>query len=347
MLETKCFAAQSSSDPLEEYMITRRDLGKRDVLIKIEFCGVCHTDLHYAKNDWGITKYPFVGGHEIIGEVVQVGSQIKRLKVDDKVAVGCFVNSCRKCSSCKNDMEQYCTEKLVKTYNDPTSDPGGHTFGGYSRFIVVDEHFVFSLPKNLDLAGSAPLLCAGITVFSPLNYWNIRKNSLVGIIGLGGLGHMAVKFTKALGAKAIVFTTSKEKILDAQSLGADEVVLSNNKKDFNKMNGKLDFVLNTIPVSHKSYEFCELLKVNGTMCIVGSIGPSGELNTRPLIFGRRSIAGSLVGGVNETTKMLNLCGEKNITADIELISMKEINNAFTRLKSNDVKYRFVIDLKTL
>ena len=347
MLESKCFAAQSSSDSLKEYVITRRGLGENDVLIKIEFCGVCHTDLHYAKNDWGITKYPFVGGHEIIGEVVKVGSQIKRLKVEDKVAVGCFVNSCRKCSSCRSDMEQYCTENLVKTYNDPTSDPGGHTFGGYSRFIVVDEHFVFSIPKNLDLSGSAPLLCAGITVFSPLNYWNIRKNSLVGIVGLGGLGHMAVKFTKALGAKAIVFTTSKEKILDAESLGADEVILSNNEKNFNKMNGKLDFVLNTIPVSHKTYEYCELLKVNGTMCVVGSIGPSGELNTRPLIFGRRSIAGSLVGGVKETRKMLNLCGEKNITADIELISMKEINNAFTRLKSNDVKYRFVIDMKTL
>ena len=327
MLKTPCYATQSQTKQLEAYSITRRNIGHKDILIEIQFCGVCHTDLHYAKNDWGITKYPFVGGHEVIGLVKKFGTSVSGFDVDQRVAVGCFVNSCRTCSSCLNDLEQYCRGQLTKTYNDPTSDPGGHTFGGYSKYIVVDEHFVFTLPDNMNSAKSAPLLCAGITVFSPLNHWKVSRGMTVGIIGLGGLGHMAVKFSKALQAKTIVLTTSEGKVNDALMLGADEVIVSSKQSEMEYAQNKFDFILNTIPVAHNVNNYMELLKVDGTMCVVGSIGPTGELNSRPLIFGRRNISGSLVGGVNETQKMLDFCGLKNIQADVEIIQLEQINEA--------------------
>ncbi len=347
MQETKCYATHSEVSPLSKYSITRRKVGIKDVLLEIQFCGVCHTDFHYAKNDWGITRYPFVGGHEIIGLVKDLGSDVKDFKIGDRVAVGCFVNSCRICNSCQNNLEQYCTGGLVKTYNDITSDPGGHTFGGYSKFIVVDEQFVFSIPENLDPAGSAPLLCAGITTFSPLNHWQVGKGMNVGIVGLGGLGHMGVKFSNALGACTTVFTTSKKKIQDALQLGADKVVVSLSQDDMNKNTGKFDFIIDTVPVPHEITKYMQLLKVDGTLCVVGSIGFTGELNTRPLIFGRRKIAGSLVGGTEETQKMLNFCGKENIVSDIEVIKIQDINDAYVRMKNNDVKYRFVIDMNSL
>lgn len=346
MHQTPCYAAHSENKPLTNHTISRREIGKKDVFIEIHFCGVCHTDYHYAKNDWGITRYPFVGGHEIIGVIKQLGEEVKDFNLGERVAVGCFVDSCRTCNSCVNNLEQYCNGGLTKTYNDLTSDPGGHTFGGYSKSIVVDEHFVFSIPENLDSAGAAPLLCAGITTFSPLNNWQIGRGSTVGIIGLGGLGHMGVKFSSALGAKTTVFTTSGRKSKDAYRLGADEVIMSSDQVALDNNGGKFDFLLDTIPVSHDVSKYMNLLKVDGTLCVVGSIGCTGELNTRPLIFGRRKIAGSLVGGVQETQKMLDFCGEKNIVSDIEVIELQNINDAYARMRSNDVKYRFVIDMRT-
>ena len=347
MMKTKCFAAFSPVEELSSHTIIRRKIGKKDILIEIEYCGVCHTDYHYAKNDWGITRYPSVPGHEIIGIVVDQGSEVKKTKIGDRVAVGCFVDSCRVCEPCINNLEQYCTQGLVKTYNDLASFQQGHTFGGYSKFIVVDKHFVFSIPETLDPAGAAPLLCAGITTFSPLNHWQIKKGKTVGIIGLGGLGHMAVKFSSALGAKTIVFTSSEGKSEDALTFGADDVVITKNLSSLEKLSGKFDFLLNTVPAPHNFNVYMSLLKVDGTMCIVGSIGPTNDLNTRPLIFGRRRIAGSLVGGVEESQKMLNFCGENNIVSEIEKIDMKYINHAFMRMVKNDVKYRFVIDMKSL
>lgn len=345
MYPTKCYAAHSDNTPLVNHTIYRREIGKKDIFIEIEFCGVCHTDYHYAKNDWGITRYPFVGGHEIIGVIKGLGDEVIGFKIGDRVAVGCFVNSCRNCNSCHNDFEQYCTGGLTKTYNDLVSDPGGHTFGGYSKFIVVDEHFVFSIPKNLNSAGAAPLLCAGITTFSPLNHWKVSEGMSVGVIGLGGLGHMAVKFSSALKAKTVVFTTTEKKSEDALRLGADQVVVSLDEEQMNKEMGRFDFILDTVPVTHDVSRYMPLLKVDGTLCIVGSIGLTGDLNTRPLIFGRRRISGSLVGGAAETQKMLNFCGENNITSDVEIIEIENINDAYVRMRANDVKYRFVIDMR--
>ena len=345
MYQTPCYAAHTKDTELSNHTIFRREIGKKDIFIEIEFCGVCHTDYHYAKNDWGITKYPFVGGHEIIGVIRKLGSEVTRFNLGDRVAVGCFVDSCRTCDSCQKNLEQYCFGGLIKTYNDITPDHGGHTFGGYSKSIVVDEHFVFSVPKNLNAAGAAPLLCAGITTFSPLNHWQVGRGMTVGIIGLGGLGHMAVKFSSALGARTIVFTTSEEKFKDAYKLGADKVVLSINQEEMIRNFGNFDFLLDTVPVPHDVSKYMGLLKVDGTLCVVGSIGLTGELNTRPLIFGRKKIAGSLVGGVEETQKMLNFCSEKNIVSEVEVIELERINYAYERMKKNDVKYRFVIDIR--
>jgi uncharacterized zinc-type alcohol dehydrogenase-like protein len=341
------YAAQSATSPLAPHQITRRDVGSKDVKIDIEFCGVCHTDIHQARNDWDGSNYPIVPGHEIIGKVSALGSEVKHLKIGQRVAVGCFVDSCHKCSSCKADLEQYCLNGFTATYNSATEDPGGFTYGGYSQSIVVDNHFVLTVPNGLDPAGAAPLLCAGITTYSPLKHWGIKPGMTVGIIGLGGLGHMGVKLSHAMGAKTVMITTSKNKASDALKLGADEVLIST---DANAMEAKInqfDFLLNTIPVPHDFNHYMQLLKVDGTMCIVGSIGPNAELNTGPLIFGRKSVAGSLVGGIKETQEMLEFCAKHNITSEIELIKMEEINHAFERMLKSDVKYRFVIDMNSL
>ena len=344
---TSSFAAQSATSPLAPYEITRREVGPTDVQIDIEYCGVCHTDIHQSKNDWGASNYPVVPGHEIVGKVITLGSEVKYLKIGQRVAVGCFVDSCHTCSSCKADLEQYCLNGFTATYNSTTKDPGGFTYGGYSKSIVVDTHFVLTIPDGLDPAGAAPLLCAGITTYSPLRHWDIKSGMTVGIIGLGGLGHMGVKLSHAMGAKTVMITTSKNKAADAMKLGADEVLISTDAVAMNAMTNQFDFLLNTIPVPHDFNHYMPLLKVDGTMCIVGSVGPTAELNTGPLIFGRKSVAGSLVGGINETQEMLEFCAKHNIVSEIEVIKMEEINYAYERMLKSDVKYRFVIDMNSL
>ena len=347
MAHTSCFAALSSDQPLVAHHIERRTTGPQDVAIDIEFCGVCHTDLHFAKNDWGRSNYPLVPGHEIVGTVKAVGSQVKKFKLGQKVAVGCFVNSCHHCSSCAVDLEQYCLKGVTGTYNAASADPGGFTYGGYSKHIVVDEHFVLRMPDKLDPAAAAPLLCAGITTYSPLKHWNIKAGMTVGVIGLGGLGHMGIKFARAMGAKTIMITTSAHKAQDALRLGADGVLLSNDAAAMQAMANQFDFLLNTIPVYHDYNVYLPLLKVDGTQCIVGTIGMNAELNARSLIMGRRSIAGSLVGGIQETQEMLDFCAQHQIVSDIEMIPMNGINQAYERMQQSDVKYRFVIDMSTL
>ncbi len=347
MATTSCFAALSSDQPLVAHHIQRRNLGPKDVSIDIAFCGVCHTDLHFAKNDWGRSNYPLVPGHEIVGTVHAVGTEVKRFKLGQKVAVGCFVGSCHHCSSCAADLEQYCLNGFTATYNGPSPDPGGFTYGGYSKHIVVDEHFVLRMPDGLDLAGAAPLLCAGITTYSPLKHWNIQAGMRVGVIGLGGLGHMGIKFAHAMGAHTTMITSSAHKTQDAMRLGADDVLLSSDNAAMQAMANQFDFLLNTIPVYHDYNTYLPLLKIDGTMCIVGTIGMNAELNARSLIAGRRTIAGSLVGGIKETQDMLDFCAQHNILSDIEMIPMDGINQAYERMQHSDVKYRFVIDMSTL
>jgi uncharacterized zinc-type alcohol dehydrogenase-like protein len=322
-------------------------MGPHDVASEIGFCGVCHTDLHFAKNDWGRSNYPLVPGHEIVGTVNAVGADVKKFKLGQKVAVGCFVGSCRHCSSCAADLEQYCLNGFTATYNGPSPDPGGFTYGGYSKHIVVNEHFVLRMPDGLDLAGAAPLLCAGITTYSPLKHWKVQAGMHVGVIGLGGLGHMGIKFAHAMGAKTTMITSSAHKAQDAVRLGADDVLLSSDSAAMQAMANQFDFLLNTIPVYHDYNTYLPLLKIDGTMCIVGTIGMNAELNARSLIAGRRQIAGSLVGGIQETQDMLDFCAQHQILSDIELISMHGINQAYERMQHSDVKYRFVIDMSTL
>ena len=347
MSSISSFAAQSPTSPLAPYQITRRAVGPSDVQIEIEFCGVCHTDIHQSRNDWGATNYPVVPGHEIVGKVSALGSKVNNLHIGQRVAVGCFVDSCRICSSCKADMEQYCLQGFTASYNSPSKDPGGFTYGGYSKRIVVDKHFVLTVSDRLDPAGAAPLLCAGITTYSPLRHWGVKPGMTVGIIGLGGLGHMGVKLSHAMGAKTVMITTSLSKASDALKLGADNVLISTDSDAMQAMANQFDFLLNTIPVPHDYNHYMDLLKVDGTMCIVGSVGPTAELDSGPLIFGRRSVAGSLVGGIKETQEMLDFCAEHNIVSDIELIKIQDINHAYERMLKSDVKYRFVIDMNSL
>jgi len=344
---TSCFAALASDQDLVLHQIERRRIGPKDVAIDIAFCGVCHTDLHFAKNDWGRSNYPLVPGHEIVGTVNAVGADVKKFKLGQKVAVGCFVNSCHTCSSCAVDLEQYCLKGVTGTYNAVSADPGGFTYGGYAKHIVVDEHFVLRMPEGLDLAGAAPLLCAGITTYSPLKHWNIQVGMHVGVIGLGGLGHMGIKFAHAMGAQTTMITSSAHKAQDALRLGADGVLLSSDAAAMQAMANQFDFLLNTIPVYHDYNVYLPLLKVDGTMCIVGTIGMNAELNARSLIMGRRQIAGSLVGGIQETQEMLDFCAQHQILSDIEMIPMDGINQAYERMQHSDVKYRFVIDMATL
>ena len=347
MSSTPGFAAQSPTSPLAPHQITRRAVGPNDVQIEIEFCGVCHTDIHQSRNDWGATNYPVVPGHEIVGKVSALGLEVGNLQIGQRVAVGCFVDSCHVCSSCKADMEQYCLQGFTASYNSPSKDPGGFTYGGYSKRIVVDKHFVLTVPDGLDPAGAAPLLCAGITTYSPLRHWGVKAGMTVGIIGLGGLGHMGVKLSHAMGAKTVMITTSKNKASDAMKLGADNVLISTDSDAMQAMANQFDFLLNTIPVPHDYNQYMGLLKVDGTMCIVGSVGPTAELDSGPLIFGRRSVAGSLVGGIKETQEMLDFCAKHYIVSDIELIKMEDINHAYERMLKSDVKYRFVIDMNSL
>ena len=294
-----------------------------------------------------MTNYPVVPGHEIVGRVTEVGSAVKNFQSGDRAAIGCLVDSCGFCGNCEKGLEQYCLNGFTATYNSETSDPGGFTYGGYSTSVVAKESFVLHIPDSLTGPGIAPLLCAGITTYSPLRKWNIGKGQKVGVIGLGGLGHMGVKFARALGAQVTMITSSEQKGEDARMLGADEVLLSSSVDALTKEAGSFDFLLNTIPVDHDLTPFLELLKTDGTMCVVGAIEPLSKVNAAQLIFGRRTLAGSLIGGIAETQEMLNFCGDKNILSEVEVIRMDEINEAFERMRQNDVKYRFVIDLASL
>ncbi|MFK7793978.1 MAG: NAD(P)-dependent alcohol dehydrogenase [Gammaproteobacteria bacterium] len=347
MTQTKAYAARMQSASLENFDIERRAVGADDIQLDIDYCGVCHSDIHMVKNDWGFSIYPLVPGHEIIGRVTEVGDNVKNFKVNDRVGVGCFVDSCRRCEACEQHLEQYCFNGMKMTYGSATEDAGGITFGGYSKNIVVDKNYVLRIPENLDMAATAPLLCAGITTYSPLKHWNIKKGQTVGVIGLGGLGHMGVKFSHAMGAKTIMITTSPKKGVDAKALGADDVLISTNEEAMQKWAGKFDFLLNTIPVAHDITPYISLLKFDSTMCIVGAIDEFKSLHTAQMIFGRRTIAGSLIGGIKETQEMLDFCGEHDIVSDIETIKIQDINAAYQRMEKSDVKYRFVIDMNSL
>jgi len=347
MTTIKAYGTEVANADLKQLEIERRDVKEDDVKIDILYCGVCHSDIHAARNDWGNSKYALVPGHEIVGCVVEVGSKVKNYKKDDLVGVGCMVDSCLKCSACEDDLEQFCEKGMVGTYNGIDKYSGKQTFGGYSTSIVVREEFVLKVPANLDLKAIAPLLCAGITTFSPLNHWKIKKGDKVGVIGLGGLGHMGIKFAHAMGAETIMITTSPEKAKDAKRLGADSVLISKDEDEMKKHRGSFDFLLNTVPVKHDINPYIQLLKRDSTMVMVGAIEPLEPMNGGNIIMGRKRVAGSLIGGIKETQEMLDFCGEHNITSDVEMIEMNDINKAFERVTNNDVKYRFVIDMKSL
>jgi len=347
MSQIKAYSASAYKARVLPTEIERRPVGTNDVQIAIEHCGVCHTDIHFVNNDWGMTHYPVVPGHEIVGRVTEVGSAVSNFQVGDRAAIGCLVDSCGLCSNCEKGLEQYCLNGFTATYNSETQDPGGFTYGGYSQSIVAKESFVLKVPDNLNGPGIAPLLCAGITTYSPLKNWKIGPESKVGVIGLGGLGHMGVKFSHALGAHTTMITSSEQKGEDARLLGADEVLLSSSVDALVQEAGSFDFLLNTIPVNHDLTPYLELLKTNGTMCVVGAVEPLSQVNAAQLIFGRRSLSGSLIGGIAETQEMLDFCGEKNILSEVEVIRMDEINDAYTRMQKNQVKYRFVLDLGSL
>jgi alcohol dehydrogenase (NADP+) len=346
----KAFAAQHPKSGLGPLTIQRRTPGAQDVQIEILYCGVCHSDLHQVRDEWHEfmpTFYPCVPGHEIVGRVVKVGSAVRKFKEGDTAAVGCMVNSCHSCRSCLEGEEQYCEKDLTWTYNSPDKILGGVTYGGYSESIVVDEAFVLRVPKGLDPAGTAPLLCAGITTYSPLRHWNVGKGQKVGIVGLGGLGHMGLKFAKALGAHVALFTTSPHKADDARRLGADEVIVSRDSTAMKNNAGTFDFILDAVSADHDLNAYLQLLRLNGTMTLVGAPPKPSAVTSLNLIFRRRQLAGSLIGGLRQTQEMLDFCGEKGITADVELIRMQQINEAYDRLLKSDVKYRFVIDIASL
>ncbi|MEO5788766.1 NAD(P)-dependent alcohol dehydrogenase [Gelidibacter sp.] len=343
----KAYGAEDAKAHLKPISIERRACGDDDVKIDITYCGVCHSDIHTVRNDWKNSKYPVVPGHEIVGHVIEVGKNVKKFKNGDLVGVGCMVDSCQECASCKEDLEQFCEKGMVGTYNGKDKHLGGHTFGGYSTSIVVNKEFVLSIPKNIDPKGAAPLLCAGITTWSPLRHWKVKKGDKVGVIGLGGLGHMGVKFAHALGAHVVMITTSPDKAQDAKALGAHEVLISKNEDDMKKHKNSFDFILNTIPVGHEMDPYIALLKRDATMVLVGAVEPLKPFHGGGLIGGRKRIAGSLIGGIKETQEMLDFCGEHNIVSDIELIDMFDINKAYERVIDSDVKYRFVIDMASL
>jgi uncharacterized zinc-type alcohol dehydrogenase-like protein len=349
VIPTSAYAAQSPESPLAPYTLDRRTPGPSDVHIEILFCGVCHSDLHTARGEWPGTVYPCVPGHEIVGRVVAVGSGVKKFTTGQTVAVGCLVDSCRTCASCREGLEQYCETGMVMTYNSPDAHIAGKvTYGGYSTAIVVDEAFVLRVPDSLDPAATAPLLCAGITTYSPLRHWKIGAGRKVGIVGLGGLGHMGVKLAHAMEAHTVLFTTSPGKVADARRLGADDVVISRDDSQMTAHAGSFDFILNTVAAAHDLDPFLNLLKRDGTMCLVGAPpAPHPSPNVFGLIFKRRGIAGSLIGGLPETQEMLDFCAAHKVVSDIELIRMDQINEAYERMLRSDVKYRFVIDMATL
>ena len=349
MFQVRAFGVRDASSAVVPFQIERREPGPFDVQIDILYSGICHSDLHQAHNDWGGSLYPMVPGHEIVGRVVAVGSEVSKFRLGDLAGVGCMVDSCRSCSACRADLEQYCEQGgPTVTYNGRERNSERLTFGGYSEQIVVDEHFVVKVSEKLDLKAVAPLLCAGITTYSPLRHWKVGPGQKVGVIGLGGLGHMGVKFAKALGAHVVMITTSPDKGRDAQHLGADDVLLSRDADAMAAQAGTFDFLLNTIPVSHDANPYMALLKRDAAMVMVGLLTPlDPPLQGGQLIMGRKSLSGSAIGGMAETQEMLDFCAEHGIVADIEMIRADEINAAYERMLKGDVKYRFVIDSATL
>lgn len=347
-MSTAAFAAFDATTPLKAHSVVRREPGPTDIAIEILYCGVCHSDLHMVRSEWFPGAYPMVPGHEIVGRVTQIGMDVRNHKVGDLVGVGCLVDSCGECASCHEQLENYCSGGFTMTYGSPDGISGGFTYGGYSKAIVVDEHFVLRVPENLDPAGAAPLLCAGITTYSPLKHWKVGPGSKVGVVGLGGLGHMAIQLAAAMGAEVTVFTTSKDKVEDAKELGASHVVISKDADQMTAAAGTLDFIINTVAAAHDLDQYMQILKRDGTMVLVGvPATPHAGPSVMPMVFGRKSIGGSLIGGLQETQEMLDFCGMHGITADIEMIRMDEINEAYERMLKGDVKYRFVIDMATI
>lgn len=349
MNKARAYSAASKTSPLVSTTIPRREPTEHDVEIEIMFCGICHSDLHAVRDEWNEfmpTVYPIVPGHEMVGRITRVGSAVTKFKPGDLGAVGCMVDSDRTCAQCKDGLEQFCPNAVL-TYNSPDAHLGGLTYGGYSERIVVDEAFVLRVPSNLDLAGAAPLLCAGITTYSPLRHWNVSKGQKVGVVGLGGLGHMGVKFADAFGAHVVVFTTSPDKKEDALRLGADEVVVSRNTEEMEKHAGTFNFILDTVSADHDINAYLNLLARDGNITLVGAPPQPLSVAAFDLIGKRRSLSGSMIGGIAETQEMLDFCGERNITADVEVIPIQNVNEAYDRLMKADVKYRFSIDMASL
>jgi uncharacterized zinc-type alcohol dehydrogenase-like protein len=347
MINTKGYAAISSKEPLGPFSFDRRELRPDDVLIDILYCGVCHSDIHQVRNEWGGSIFPMVPGHEIVGRVSKVGDQVKKFKIGDLAAVGCLVDSCQSCSNCKDGNEQYCEVHPVGTYNSLEMDRKTPTYGGYSKDIVVKESFTLKVSEKLKIEGTAPLLCAGITTYSPLRHWKVGDGQKVGIVGLGGLGHMGVKFAVAFGAEVTVLSTSASKEADAMKLGAHHFLVTKDEAQMKKAKRNFDFILDTVSAPHDYGSFLSLLKTNGTMVLVGIPSEAVPVHAFSLIGGRKSLSGSSIGGIQETQEMLDYCAEKNITSDVEVIAMKDINIAYERMIKGDVRYRFVIDMATL
>jgi uncharacterized zinc-type alcohol dehydrogenase-like protein len=346
MIKTKGYAASSASTPLQPYTFDRRDPRADDVVIEIAYSGICHSDIHTARSEWGPTLYPCVPGHEIVGTVKAVGKKVKKFKVGDLVGVGCMVDSCGKCGNCKNHEEQFCSVGMVGTYNSKELDGKSFTLGGYSTVIVVKDRFVLKIKKGQPLQRIAPLLCAGITTYSPLKRLKVRKGHKVGVVGLGGLGHMAVKIAKAMGAEVTVFSTSPEKQTDAKKLGAKHFVITKDPKNFAPLEDRFDFIINTVSAKHDFTPYLASLKMDGTMVLVGAAPEPNTVAAFALIWGRKKLTGSLIGGIKETQEMLDFCAKKKIFADIELIAANQINEAYERTIKGQIKYRFVIDAKT-
>ncbi len=347
MPSTKSYAAQSATSPLAQWTIDRRDPKPHDVQIEILYCGVCHSDLHFARNEWGMTVYPVVPGHEIVGRVTSVGDHVKKFKVGDLAGIGCMVDSCRECNNCKEGQEQYCSTGAVFSYNGMERDGSGITYGGYSKQILCHEDFVLHISDKQPLEAIAPLLCAGITTYSPLRHWKVGKGQKVGILGLGGLGHMGVKLAVSMGAEVTVLSHTASKAADSKRLGAHNFILTTDEEQAKSISNYFDFILDTVSAEHDYNFYLGMLATNGTMVCVGAPPPAPPIAAFNLIFQRRSLAGSLIGGIPETQEMLDYCAEHNIVSDVEVIAMKDINDAYERMLKGDVRYRFVIDMATL
>ncbi len=347
MIQSYGYAAQDANLKLAPFSFTRRDLLPNDILIDILYCGICHSDLHQVKNEWGGSSFPMVPGHEIVGKISKIGTNVKRFSVGEIAGVGCMVDSCRTCTSCKEKEEQYCEKGCTWSYGSSEKHHGGMTYGGYSNNIVVDSDFALKISKKLDLAAAAPLLCAGITTYSPLKHWKVGSKQKVGIYGLGGLGHMGLKFASAFGAEVVQFTTSPNKIDDAKRMGASEVVISNRPEEMKRQENSFNLILDTVSADHDINQMLSLLKKDGTLVIVGVPTDAYKVHAFSLIRSRRSFSGSLIGGIKETQEMLDFCAEKNIVSDVEIIPIQKVNEAYVRMLKSDVRYRFVIDMKTL